>query len=417
MQENKRWKGYFFLPENPGDKKAGILRYVIGDKIELELFGSFNTKRNFQPKSIPLINGIIEGKYVTLYKNFESNFSFKINAKIDTNFSTYQSHFIFFGAQFKNKNELKFIKANFRFTYLEEWLNKRKAFELEQSEDDKTIEIRYTNPQPFLYKIEDFDFEIRYGYKSSPVKFYLKKFGIKQIAHLRISNTKKIKFEELLSRGLHFQKFLTIAAQIPIQIKSLNLFFKPEENRKSCELYYVSYNSENKEINRTNIFFEHSQIENKFPDILKKWYSNRCKLEISIDTLLRTYYSKSFSTDSFLNVIKAMESYHREFIYPKEETLKNRLKKLFNRTENVFNDYLKIQEKDKFYKKLKNYRHDLTHSNPIVKQQPYKIEEIFKLTEKAKLILICNILIDHKISKSEVKEFINTSNVFSHIAG
>lgn len=88
MTDRLEYKGYWYLPDNKDKKVAGILTFVPNDKIQLELFGSFNQgERPFDifldKKNSPIICGVTsDAKDITLINcessskslNFDSTF-------------------------------------------------------------------------------------------------------------------------------------------------------------------------------------------------------------------------------------------------------------------------------------------------------------------------------------------------------
>ena len=86
LSEEHIFKGYWWLPENPNNKVAGILTYTPGERMCLELLGGFeNAKGEYmglfdeENKSIPLIYGKdSNAKEITLVdcrSSFSLNFS------------------------------------------------------------------------------------------------------------------------------------------------------------------------------------------------------------------------------------------------------------------------------------------------------------------------------------------------------
>ena len=69
-------KGYWWTPGKPQRKVPGVLTYNAG-LIELELFGSIRDQKSVETGSVtsvfmlPLVLGLGEGDYITLYRVFE----------------------------------------------------------------------------------------------------------------------------------------------------------------------------------------------------------------------------------------------------------------------------------------------------------------------------------------------------------
>lgn len=105
--DNIEYQGEWWLPEDPGKKITGILKFNKIDGIKLELLGSFIDIENDEPFESKFILGTsIYGKRITIYQCFIVNLRY--------GFSTVQSYSIisakyaFIGGHFIDEENLRF---------------------------------------------------------------------------------------------------------------------------------------------------------------------------------------------------------------------------------------------------------------------------------------------------------------------
>ena len=105
LSEEHIFKGYWWLPDNPNNKVAGVLTYTPGERMCLELLGGFENAQgeyiglfDEENKSIPLIYGKdSNAKEITLV---DCRSSFSLNFSADFPVMRYSARMLVFSEFF-----------------------------------------------------------------------------------------------------------------------------------------------------------------------------------------------------------------------------------------------------------------------------------------------------------------------------
>ena len=123
MPEELKYKGVWWLPDQPEKQISGQLTLTVNNKATLELHGALvdlNWDLQFNP---PLILGLSQsGRQVTLHKCYVTNRS----SHPFTELSTVQldAQMVFIGVHFPKEENIRFKGLSIRYSHLEEWLDR-----------------------------------------------------------------------------------------------------------------------------------------------------------------------------------------------------------------------------------------------------------------------------------------------------
>lgn len=422
MTENFEYKGYWWLPDNPTHQVPGLIKYTMEEGVQTDLIGAFLGKED----KFELILGFTEnGKRVTLYNSFEIHRGFNAPG-IET--LKILSNFAFFGEEHIDKiPSLKFQKATVYMKYLTEWVNKKEAFQIERNEIEKEAIIKYKLPEAIETKIgRKFKLIISPTAKGPDRSVVQTEVKITQRLNCIFSYSQKKMFNGILEDINHFERFLTMCSQRPTHPLEFYLFNEDEEGKMSKRFdvfFQVSIDkAAKKNLLPHDFLVQFKPIESSFGTLINKWYSLKSKLETCYIPYFNNYSGRKINTsDKFLNMCRAIEAFHRDTVgvvdpvTHKEYTYKKRVIQVFDYTSSSFNFLLKIRDKNKFSEKIKNYRNDFTHSNPILINRNKKYLETHYLTEKLTIILTCAMLQNQGLTKREIKNMMTETNLYTHI--
>jgi hypothetical protein len=449
------FKGIWFLPENENNEQehiTGNLTFSKDNGCDLALLGTLldefsDSNKNQDPEFILGLTS--DGKRITLYKCFEYTRTISLPG-IET--STYQPSYIFIGKHFRNNEELEFYGIKARFKNLDLWLGKFGFKKISYS--NYNLVIDYQSPEPISFKINHIlNGKINFNL-SAPLNRNILKATIEQKAELEIESQIKKPFFEILNDLMYFQNFLTLGTFETAYPFSIKLFQEEneEENNEVVLVYKPSFVfSVDEKRHHREFLFTYLDLENNFEEIICKWFELKNKIEPVTSLLLDGFHNKGkFTENRFLNIVQALETYHRRFrkneVRSKEEhkkmvdeiinsvdsskkvwlqeklnfsnepTLHNRLLELLNSFSIETIDKI-ISDKEKFIKDTKNSRNYYTHYDESLEKKALKSNKLFTLTEKLKIILITIILIETGFSEEQIGKLFkrNEYRFFNHL--
>lgn len=448
MTENLVYKGVWFLPENPEHQVSGTLIFEPNSEPHLDLLGILVQK--FSEHDPELILGYsTDGKLITLYKSYESSRSL---SSPGLEVSEYTPMYILIGKHFNSESDLKFKIIKGRFSNLEQWINISGFQQVNTDYDTHETKIHYTLPDPI-------DFTLKSGTKvglnftsHAPYKKNTYTATVEQKSEIHIELPKEESFFDIMDNLMMFQNFLTLAtfeSAYPISITVVCFDSTDQENFTRVQVIYkpaFNYKA-NFTKNSSNFFlFKYKDIENNFVDIIQKWFELKEKIEPITNLLFESFYhNEVFNENKFLNIIHALESFHRRFrknevlskiehskkiknlvalvpdeskswlgeilAYTNEPNLHKRLEELIEEASNDLLDKI-ILNKEQFIKDAKNSRNYYTHYNLNLKKKALKGSELLALTQRLRIILIILVMKEIGISKEITDKVISKRVVF-----
>jgi hypothetical protein len=454
MTTELNYKGIWYLPENENNEAehiTGNLTFSKDNGCDLTLLGTLDEFRNSDINHEPefILGFTSDGKKITLFRCFEYSRSMSFPG-IET--CTYQPLYILIGKHFKNTEELEFYSIKARFKNLDLWLGKFGFKNISYS--NYNLLIDYESPKPINFKINDtLNGKINFNL-SAPLNRNILKATIEQNAELEIESQIKKPFFEILNDLMYFQNFLTLGTfetAYPFSIKLLQE--ENEEDNNEIVLIYkpnFTFSGDDKRHLR-EFLFTYQDLEDNFEQIICKWFHLKNKIEPVVLLLLDSFHNKGkFTENRFLNIVQALETYHRRFkkneVRSKEEhrkmveeivksihnsnkvwlkerlsfsnepSLHSRLLELLNSFSIETIDKIVI-DKEQFIKDTKNSRNYFTHYDEILEKKALKSGKLFTLTEKLKIILITVILLETGFSEAQIGKLFkrNEYRFFNHL--
>jgi hypothetical protein len=199
------------------------------------------------------------------------------------------------------------------------------------------------------------------------------------------------------------------------------------------------------------MLFGYGHIRDEFPVIIKNWFEKYDLLEPAFNLLFDQFYNNErFSENTFLNLAQAAETFHarthNHTRMPKDDF--NKMKTdIYSLVPNQYHDWLKDQfsfgnnlnlhtrlteivskysneildkiigDKELFVKQVKWSRNYYTHYSSSGEKQALKGVDLFYLTEKLKIVLVCTFLIEVGFDNEKLKKLLeqNKHRFFNHL--
>lgn len=399
MIHNNEYKGFWFLPDKPQNKVAGILYFKANNSIRLELIGGFDSELSqiIKSKTNKIIQGFTSNaEKITLINCFSS---FSLNFSSDHPLTKYNCQYLIVGKHLKSMEDETFDRIRVDMTSLYNWIpaeiikhsisylddDKIKAdFSLSQNDSwEKKVEI----DELIISFLSSFQIKSRVDNEQTLI----------ENTFLEISKkNNKSSFSELLNNVNIFKQFLSLASLSDVSYKSIELYdnddFQQLKNGKkifhSTLIFYVDRNSIYKISNNNSHLFKYKDIENQYSNIINKWFDLKNELAPIQNHLVKSIIrTGTFTSLDFLILVQALEGFHRRFINNKRTSLKNRITFLTLK----FGDVLKVNLDEKDILSVVASRDYYSH---FFEEKENVLDglELYDLSEKLRILLICCVL-------------------------
>lgn len=417
------YEGLWWLPEKPGDQVCGTLTYDPQDGAVLKLIGLFEAEGVFDASLRPeIILGIVNRNLVTLYKCIQTEAGFNMPG-IAT--SQFQALVVLLGEHFSRAENIKFDRISVRYPGLEEWVGLR-AFNFDRIPDDNRLlrcTIEYTQPEPIRAPLGDAMISFIPILHFSPSRFT--GANINQSVLLEIKPSSPLHLEEYFKDPLyHMRNFFALAMGRPVYPISITGYIdrpeKSEEPSKIDIFYQVGAGSQRKVGGPPRMFFTRQDIGPNLAVYIQNWLEKADLLKPVYDLYFGVMYNSYEYLDmQFLNLVHAVETYHRRVIcnqvmpeeqhqekvarilakvgeedrswleeklmYSNEPTLRQRLREILKLSPQLV--MKAIGNFKSFIKKVVDTRNYLTHYDQSLEGQAARGEELYHLTQRLKMVL------------------------------
>jgi hypothetical protein len=314
-------KGFWWLPETPGNEISGNLSFSPGQPIALELLGAINQTKNDQippPRLInpPIIQGLLsDGRLVTLQNCLQTQSRVNFSGISTTRFI---SHLAFIGVHFENDDQVKFRGVSLCFKYLDEWFSKN-AFSSQHPEGGSLV-VTYKQPSPIKTLVTDFhiDFECLGPNESYNPRTHV---NISQEARISIWSETERNIDDFFPILRLLQYFLTLAMTEPTFVTKAigkteaakqevpdHVFYLP------VDIYFpaAGWNAETSSLYSQQMLFTLPVIEERVEMILNNWVRKAEIIRPVYDLYFSGIYTHTYPEFEFISLAQAIETYHRQ---------------------------------------------------------------------------------------------------------
>lgn len=420
FDERIEYKGYWWLPNHPSRQVAGVLNYYPNEKIVLELIGTFDSEKVavvalLSKKTENIIHGLTSNaEKITLINCISSG---SANFSCDFPIIRYSCQFIVVGKYLEDFECKCFYKARVIIPELSSWCHPallkttlyddpdngmRKiliSFEIE----DKIINNTDIDDKTSLIVGAGVNYE---GKLFSP--------KIEQYAYIEILKQDDASIQDFYKNIYRFEQFLSLATLQTVKCSKILLYDKSLFRKYDKEdffyipiqLIYVQKNlNEFSANNRSDFLFDYESISEQYPQIIRKWYTEKEEIAPIRGHLIESIKSKkSFSSIDFLIIIQAIEGFCTRF--RKESSLSEMLEAIIVEFSNID----KLKDDDIIVKQVVASRNYFSH---FMKKKKYDMLDgldLYNLTFKLRKILICCVLNFVGFDYSQINHIFNKCN-------
>jgi len=445
--EEFEYVGKWWLPEKPDKKVSGKLMFHPAEGFKLELVGLREEFQDFDKQLQPIILGVTlddKIKSITLYNCSNDGAKTITRENCELLSLLFYTDVAFIGAHFQKPEDIKFKILYVDYLYLDEWVN-ISGFTINPQNlfNADEIVIKYKKPDPIQAVIGDYKIILEFKpiYPLS-LPIARKEACIKQKTYIKIESSKDISLDEcrkIINSVKDFLSFVIAESVYPLTVHGMGA-----NQQVPVEVYYGRFIEIPKAIKKLfpdNILFTFADISDRFAEILKNWIEKVKILEPAYYLYFGTLYNtKMYLEHQFLNLIQALEAYHRQkyngeyenykpiynefkkivdssnidrsfkdaleerLKYLNEYSLTKRLKELFKKY-HIIHDF--IIDKDNFIHKVVNTRNYLTHYSGKPQNIAAAEEELYNIIQKLKIILQICFLKDLGFNDEEIKNALN----------
>jgi hypothetical protein len=419
------YKGYWWKPDDPDNKVAGVLTYKPGESITLELIGTFDNENDavvaFLNKSEEsVIHGALgNAKKVTLLKCHPSG---SVNLSSFFPIIRYTCIYCFIGRCYSGMDEEGDFRMTVHFPELSYWCHPgvlRETFMKNKEQKGQIISLSF---EALFGGKTLADVELDDGY-TIQLKAGASLGGgpallsneIGQSSWLEISRNEKVSFNQLLSHIYKFEEFLSIATMRVVESSEITIY---------DEEYYQEYNNgekhhhgiyffsshwkgkDNEKVDTLKFLFGYDDIKDRLGEMMRLWYADKNDMYPVRSNLVDSLEKKRmFSNMDFLILARALDGYCIRSKYKGSFT--NRMKTVIEK----FSDILHIRKDNIKVEELVDSRDYYAHFMPR-KGKKHVLDgfELHDLTQKVRRLVICCVLSDLGLDNTIIDTIFKNSN-------
>ncbi|MCX6830517.1 MAG: hypothetical protein NT028_00035 [candidate division Zixibacteria bacterium] len=425
------YRGVWWLPSNPEKRITGTLRPIDDGDCVLDVLGSFQDQPAFNHlfQSEIILGHSENGTKLTLYKCFES--SCNINSS-GFQSSKLEPRAVFVGGHFASPAEVTFRSVSIHYSHVDEWAN-ISGFKINSDWNSRTVTVSHSIPESVEVTIPDLGTVFIDVRPTWPALCAVQKEAtIVQKTYVRIQPKEPLQIESFFEVMHRIEQFLSLAvsdAVCPLQMSGLSDRVTETYNGKvtypGIEFYYKPANALERQtsIPPHKMLFIHKEVADKFPEYLATWMAKAETLGPVFDLYFGTLYNPRMYLDQrFLSIIHAIEAFHSRTYgglwmlkqdyepiyntlvnsipdgvsqdhrrsldarlkYGNEFSLRKRLKETFDTWKDILQDF--IPKENEFIEHVVDTRNYLTHHDESLKTRVAEGEDLYRLTEKLRLL-------------------------------
>lgn len=425
LDEAFEFKGYWWRPDDPDNKVAGVLTYKPGESIILELIGTFDRGNDavvaFLNKAEEgIIHGVLgNAKKVTLVKCYPSG---SVNMSSFFPIIRYTCIYCFIGRHYGGLEDEGRFRMAVHFPELSYWCHPGMLRETYLDDKEKKGQIISLTFEAIVggktveeVELDDgFKIQLKAGANFNGDHAMLNN-GIGQSSWLEISHNEKISFNKLLSRVYQFEEFLSLATMRVVEASEMSIY---------DEDYYQEYDSGDKHYHSIYFFSNHwrgkdtekvddirflfgfDAIKDRFGEIMRAWYADANDMYPVRNNLVDSLEKKRlFSNMDFLILARALDGYCIRSKY--KGSITNRMKAVIDK----FSDISRIQRDNISVEELVDSRDYYAHFMPRSRKEHILDGlELHAMTKKVRRLVICCVLSDLGLENATIDSIFKNSN-------
>jgi hypothetical protein len=427
MDLTKEFKviGKWWLPDNESNYCFGEFSYTFSKGLQLLVFGSFiGTSNIYQAKNnfiLEVIRGITkDGKCITLMKAFghevgsnqllQSKFTIETAAISSTHFMTPET----------DRFDLISINLNCSEAFFSSLYNRLAIDSFDQEGDITQLKYKKSEPKE-IYKDENLNAYLFFNYSFHFAHGKPNEFEFAQSVLLNSEFPNSLLFTDTIQYGQNIKTLFTFFSTIKIFYRKLSI--REKETRVNFDLLLNQGNKINIEkVDFSELLINYKELQGQFQHVFRWWINNYEYVSYGLSLYQQLIYSTNLvPTQSFLNIVFALETLHSTFFNKKnfsqedyarfksqkenfemdeifqkrfneclasfnELSFKSRIKDLFERNRPLLSSY--IDSIEDFSTKVKNQRNYLAH------QHAKSRDNLIPLQNLEYYVFMCKLLFD-----------------------
>jgi len=319
--DNFEYGGFWWSPKSPAHKVAGTLSYTVGERMILDLLGSLDESGSDENEDCDLILGTADGNRDFTLQGLIRAKSRSVGREVFS--SSYLVDRIFEGKHFSSTKDIKFTSVSVSYTSFEDWFADLPFHETTDNTDIPTNAVKLVASHVVPCPI----FECRVDFLNSAIKARLGFEGSIGIRELKWRSTGYIdivpdepsSFDWFWQVHADVRNLLTLLMNEPTYAKLMCAYgdaIETSPGRVSNERIYVyfmnSSRASQEEIHPADMLLIYPAIKDNISMILEAWFS-KAELLRAVYTLFfgSMYFSHMYPRFHFLNLIQAVETFHR----------------------------------------------------------------------------------------------------------
>lgn len=395
------YKGYWCLPSTPDKEVAGILTIAPDGKSVLELMGSFVENNDLfldlgHEDSIwgRCYDEQNKGNKITLLDCYSS---YSINFGLGFPLLRYSSRCALIGTHIISEDTPLFTRAILHFDGLTEWCPPGTVSSL-HNDNSITVSVDTTRGESSILASQMLNDGIIVNLlKGASYSTNQYKYSIEPESLLEVKK-EGLSLKQLIGVSSRFEEFLSFATLCPLEHSRIALFSEQEVQilDKGRKHYHpielvtrLGVNNTNRQFKPHTFLFKYRDIQSDFGAMFERYYSNTSIKQIWSNMLDSLEEKRIFTSNDFLIVVQAVDGFSQRF--RKEAEFLAQIQAL--RDEFIGVDKLILTDKDLF--STRGSRHYYSHILKLdekEKKQAVDGKELYVLTEKLRVLLICCLL-------------------------
>ena len=383
------------------------------NEVELELYSD-------EPISLPHNTDVVYGKTYkgqefTLYdcsiqgSRSTSKFFYKVNCS-----------YVLKGGNFASEKEINVREVYFSVTNLNRWAF-QSAVNMKLDDDSSEYVITTKNIDDVIHKNDEFEFTIRYITLPDYDYYFTSSLKIETNTQLVINFLNPTSLTRAHSIINQVRDFISLCSDTRAYIEYVSIIpyvSEPNDFIQRIEVFGEAIDIENKEkvenLRDHKPYISLEKIKGNFNLCMQNWFKKNEKLRPVIDLYLSLNYHRTSLERHFLNIVQALEAYHRltrkNYVLPKGEHSK-KMKTIIEHVPEEYQGWIK--EKLAFSNEPSLHERLEELLTPTSKNGLHegKYHHLFRLRDKEKNEIIKDIKytrnynthFDEKLSKKTVK--------------
>lgn len=427
LSEQHIFKGYWWLPDKPEEKVAGILTYTPGERILLELIGGFKSEDEAlfgslddENQNVPLIYGVDSNAKEISLVSCSRSFSYNFSSEFPI--TRYTVQMLVHDKHIKGLDEVCDYTAHIRFPELSYWAHPSAIRQvLHYTAEGKEIEsctfhLPHFNSSTEIITSVDCDNGVKLsinrciGYQSGELML---KPEIEQFSSLEIKKPSSgISIKDIFHEVHKFSQFLSLVTKRNVRPESIYLIdpdirqdFKDGSKSYFFPISFLLVQSpvpNPAKLDCNKFLFRYEDLADKIPELLVKWMSDTDNLlpikNHLVDSLV---YKPIVGSVDFLQVIQAIEGVWWRFrddtykatLPQKQRKRQTSLKTIILELLSSFSAIPTIAKMEIDVDSVVDSRVYYTHF--VDKAGRPKLQDgwdLYELTKKLRMILLCLVL-------------------------